>query len=191
MATVFQSLATQRGIRKHSSDLVIELARNYAPQPGEHDYLRRSDAPWVKRFAAAGGTVIISGDKKMRSNTAEREALVEAGMIVFFFDPAWNNMPFCDKCAMLLRWWPTLLQTAATAASPSFWRVPATWKSDVGIVQASHADFRLERIERQKAAAPAVRARRAARRKSDPAQGMLGLPDAAKNEETDDDKKPA
>lgn len=172
MATVFKTLAAHRGIRSLCPDLEIEAAKDYAPAPDDHDYIKRNDAPWVKRYAKAGGQVIISGDQKMRSKPGEREALVQAGMVVFFFDPAWNHMRFCDKCAMLLHWWEAILETAKGAPRPSFWRIPATWKSDAGIMVAPHHDLKLERIERQKAAQTAVAAERKARRSrpADPAQ---------------------
>jgi hypothetical protein len=170
MAMVFKGLASQRGIQRLSPGLVIEKAKDYAPEPTDQDFIRRNDAPWIKRFAAAGGEVIISGDKRMRSVPAEREALVQSKQIVFFFDPAWNNFDFCDKCAMLLHWWPALLVTASKAAKPSFWRIPAGWRSDAGIVEVAHTDLKLERIERQKAAGPKIRARRRAAAINDPAQ---------------------
>ncbi len=188
MATVFQSLASHRGIRKLSSGLVIENAKDYAPRPDDHDYIRRNDAPWIKRFASAGGEAIISGDQKMRSDPAEREALVQTGMVVFFFDPAWNNFKFCDKCAMLLHWWPQTLGIAETAPKPSFWRIPATWNADAGIAQVSHADLSLELVERQKAAAPKIRARRAPAQTIHPAQPELDLLET-KNDKTSDKQK--
>lgn len=177
MATVFQGLASSRGIRRLCPALEIVAAKDYAPDPSDHDYIKRTDTPWVKRFAADGGDVIITGDNKMQAKLAEREALVGADMVVFFFDPAWNNMQFCDKCAMLLRWWPGLLEAAANAPRPSFWRVPSTWKYDAGIVQVHHHDLKFEQIERQKAAKESVAAERHRRRSrdTDPAQIRLEL----------------
>lgn len=177
MASVFRGLANSRGIQRLCPDLAIVAAKDYAPAPEDVDYIKRNDAPWVRRFAADGGDVIVSGDNKMQTKLAERDALIGASMVVFFFAPAWNNMPFCDKCAMLLRWWPTLLETAARAPRPSFWRVPAVWKDDAGIVQVAHHDLRLEKIERQKAAKETVAAERRRRRTSeaDPSQIKLQL----------------
>lgn len=183
MARIFKDLANQRGIQKLSVGLIIEMAKDYAPAPTDHDFIRRNDAPWVKRFAAAGGEVIISGDKRMRSDPAERTALVQAKQVVFFFDPAWNNLEFCDKCAMLLHWWPTVLETAGAAPKPSFWRIPATWRSEAGIVQLPHSDLKLERIERQKADGAKIRERRKVRRHGDPTQPDLnGLENVADGE---------
>ncbi len=115
MVKVFQGLASQKAIQRLAPGLVIEQAKDYAPDTVDHDYIRRSDAPWIDRFSTAGGVGIISGDSKMRSTSLEREALVQAKLIVFFFEPAWNKLPFCAKCAVILHWWPKILEIAAIA----------------------------------------------------------------------------
>ena len=72
--------------------------------------------PWIEKFAAAGGKVIISGNTKMRQVPHERLALVEAGMIVVFFENRWNGWNFFRKCALLLHWWPVVAKDPDGAA---------------------------------------------------------------------------
>jgi len=174
MVRVFQSFSKEHQILKLIPGLIVEYAKDYAPLKTDGDYIRKSDVPWIKRFAKVGGKVIISGNTKMMTVHAERLALVEERMIVFFPDPSWNGLGFFDKCALLLRWWPDLARVAKSASAPSFWRIPATWKSDAGIVQVPHTDQSLARIEREKAQGPAKRAARKAKR-ADPKHPELRL----------------
>ena len=39
--------------------LVLEKASNYAPKLTDADYIRKSDVPWLDRFAKAGGHAVI------------------------------------------------------------------------------------------------------------------------------------
>lgn len=86
-----------------------------------------SDVPWLQRFAKAGGRVIVSGDFRMRSKLHEQRALCEAGFIVFFMARAWNQMRCHEKCAMLIRWWPHILDRIAAATPGQFFELPHQW----------------------------------------------------------------
>jgi hypothetical protein len=102
MARVFTNLATERQFRNLSAGLSLESAKDYAPQKGDSDYVRKNDVPWLKRFARAGGRVVISGNTRMRRNEHERRALVELGLVTIFFEPPWGNWTFYPKCSLLL-----------------------------------------------------------------------------------------
>ena len=92
------------------------------------DYARREDKGgdqhWVRRFSSDSGSLIISGDKKMRSRPHERRALIDEGMVVFFFSPAWSVKNGYVKSAMLLNWWPKILEVAESAPRGSLWPIP-------------------------------------------------------------------
>jgi hypothetical protein len=103
MVKVFQTFANERQLQKlFTRGLSIESAIDYTPKPGDSDYLPKNDVPWIKRFASAGGKVVISGNTAMRRVSPERLALVEEGMIVIFFEDSWNNKRFFTKCAFLM-----------------------------------------------------------------------------------------
>jgi hypothetical protein len=167
MVRVFQAFATDKQLLKLSADLVIEKAQTYYPAPHDPDYLRRSDAPWVRRFAKAGGSVVISGNTRMKLVPHERLAFVEEGVIVIFFESSWNNWGYFKKCSLLLHWWPMLVRQIKTAKPGSFWHIPAAWpKTDEAKLRpVPNHDLKLEKIERQKADRPKIRAERAAKRK--------------------------
>lgn len=117
---VFQVLAAERSILPVRE---VVSARDYAKRDDKGE-----DQHWVRRFSKDGGTLIISGDKRMRGRPHERRALVDENMIVFFFSPAWSQKNSFVKSAMLLNWWPKILETASSAANPSLWRVPFQWE---------------------------------------------------------------
>jgi hypothetical protein len=60
-----------------------------------------------------------------------------------------------------------------------------------GIVQLPHADLKLEKVERQRAAGPAIRAKRAAKRRIDPKQTVLDYADEREGDKDDSAKEPA
>lgn len=140
--------------------LSIESAIDYTPKPGDSDYLPKSDVPWIKRFASAGGKVVISGNTAMRKVSPERLALVEEGMIVIFFEDSWNNKLFFTKCALLMHWWPVI----ARAKPCSFYHVPSNWKENGKLRKVSNADQKKLKIIKQIKAGPAKRRERQAKR---------------------------
>ena len=120
LVKVFQVLAEEGSIPPIQK---VVSARDYAKPQDKGD-----DQHWVRRFSQDGGRVIVSGDKKMRARPHERRALVDEGMIVFFFSPVWSEKNMFVKGAMLLNWWPKILETASSAPTPSLWRVPFQWE---------------------------------------------------------------
>lgn len=102
--------------------LQVELvsARNYAVPKAS------SDVPWIEKFKADGGTVVVSGDAKMRGKLHEQKALSDAGFIVFFPARRWNQFNGLAKTAFLILWWQAILQTAETSKSGQFFEIPLT-----------------------------------------------------------------
>jgi hypothetical protein len=162
MARVFQILATEKQFQWLIAGLVIERAKDYTPKKGDPDYLKNDDVPWIKRFSAAGGKIIISGNTKMKTRPHERMALVQEGMVTIFFESQWSNWKFHRKCALLLHWWPHVVKTVKTAKPGTFWHVPCDWKEDGKLRAVSNEDGKLTKIQRQIAARDYVRKRRRA-----------------------------
>ena len=168
MVRVFEALASQNQIQALVRDLEVFSAKDFTPRPGDADYSPRNDAPWVRRFAASGGRVIISGNTRMQRVPHERLAMVHAGMVVLFFEAKWNNLRFFPKCAILLQWWPEVAKIVRDAEAPSFWRIPASLDPKHAVQRFSHDDQALLRIERQKAEQPKKAAERAAKGSKSP-----------------------
>lgn len=164
MARAFERFASEPQFKRLLSNISIEKAKDYAPAKGDADYKKGSDAPWIRRFAGAGGRFIISGDTDMMWEPHERLALVEEGMVVFFFSNQWSGWKFFRKCALLMVWWPTIIQKMKRGHKGKFWRIPSTWAEDGKLYAVSTQDRHLVRIERQKAAQKKVAKARKIRR---------------------------
>ena len=152
MVRVFQTFASERQLRKLSGSFEIKSAADYTPRPGDPDYVPRSDVPWLKRFAADGGKVIISGNTEMKYVPHERLALIESGFVVFFFENQWSRWKFFRKCALLLHWWPIIAAKIKRAKAGSFWHIPSSWPEKGKLRAISNEDPRQLRIERKHAA---------------------------------------
>lgn len=107
----------------------IVRAKYYVEAPS------KSDTPWVKKFAEEGGSIIITGDKKMRGRPHERKALLDLGMVVFFTPAFWNNLKFMDKASYLLRWWSPIIQCAKNSDPSQCWQLPSNWQPNVDKIQ--------------------------------------------------------
>jgi hypothetical protein len=130
ISKVFLALAKERAIRRTTKKLILEVAKDYAPKKTDDDYIKGSDAPWLTRFAKAGGYGVISGDTKMRRVPHERLALYRYNFIVIFFESQWSGWNFYHKSALLLHWWPVIAKKFETAPRGTFWVVPCNYSRD-------------------------------------------------------------
>ncbi len=110
-----------QALLENKSEIQVVRARDYAAPPAT------SDVPWLVKFAADGGRVVVTGDEAMRSRLDEQAAHRDLGLIVFFFPPEWNNLNMYSKCAFLLKWWPAILEKAAESKPGDFWEMKLSW----------------------------------------------------------------
>jgi hypothetical protein len=164
MVRVFQLFQKEKQLQVLSRGLEVVKAKDFTPSREDPDYIRKNDAPWIRRFGKAGGKIIVSGDTNMKNVPQERLALVEEKMIVFFFDSQWSKWPFSKKCSLLLRWWPDIVAKAKKARAPKFYHIPSTWSDDATLRSVSTKDQKLVKVERQKKAQTRVAAQRKAKK---------------------------
>jgi hypothetical protein len=151
MVRVFQAFANERQLQKIIGKFEIKSAVDYTPRPGDADYSPRNDVPWLKRFAADGAKVVITGNTAMKTVPHERLALVEHGFVVIFFEGQWSNWQFFRKCSLLLHWWPVIARTIKRAR-PGFWHIPCHWAENGKLRKVSSKDQKLLKVERKAAA---------------------------------------
>lgn len=149
MVKVFQTFANERQLKRKIGAFEITSATQYTPKPGEDDHLKKNDVPWIKRFAAAGGKVIISGDTEMRYVPHERLALIQAGMLVFFFDGKWSQWDFFRKCSLLIYHWPAIADRIKRGKAAAFWHVPLSWNEKAKLRKVSTDDPKKLKLERK------------------------------------------
>ncbi|MCK1362551.1 hypothetical protein [Bradyrhizobium sp. 199] len=149
MVKVFQTFANERQLKRRIGAFEITSATQYTPKPSDSDYLKKNDAPWIKRFAEAGGSVIISGDMEMRYVPHERLALVQAGMLVFFFDGKWSQWDFFRKCSLLIHHWPDIANRIKRGKAPAFWHIPLSWHDKAKLRKVSIDDPKTLKLERK------------------------------------------
>lgn len=82
-----------------------------------------TDVEWITELAGDGPWYIISIDRFKKHHDAEREALRRAGHTVFVLDAQWSRHTYWLQCERLVRWWPTLVQSATLMTGGAF-RVP-------------------------------------------------------------------
>jgi hypothetical protein len=117
LVQVFQELANKGLIP------AVELVSAGAYRPSSE----RGDEGWIPRFAADGGNIVISGDGRMRARRHEAIALSSAKLIVFFFEGSWGKKNIFVKTAMLLNWWPKIIETIGKSEPGQCWEIPFQW----------------------------------------------------------------
>lgn len=125
MVRVFKAL----GQEKRFKNLDFVAALDYTPKPTDSDYIRKSDVPWLIRFAKAGGRVVVSGNVNMLVEPHELEAL-RSHFTVIMFERKWNQWTFHQKTSLLLFHWPLVLAKLRTAKIGDVWCIPNHFKVD-------------------------------------------------------------
>ena len=80
----------------------------------DHQARSVDDVIWVKRFADAGGKVILSADAAMTTRPHEVIAINEAGLRLVLLDQKWVRSPKHIQIAHLFFWWPRIESTLLT-----------------------------------------------------------------------------
>lgn len=130
MIRVLTTLAKERQFQKLVGNVTLVSAKDYAPNPPDADYIKKSDVPWLDRFSADGGKAVISGDVDMRFDAHEQQALISHGFIVIFFERRWADWSFFRKSSLLLHYWPTVAKKLKRGKRGKFWVIPSHWRED-------------------------------------------------------------
>lgn len=85
---------------------------------------RTADETWVPRFAAEGGTAILSADRHMLARPHQQAAILASGLICILLPAKWSQSRRHEQAALLLWWWPRITATIARSERCQCWRVP-------------------------------------------------------------------
>lgn len=99
----------------------------------EVSYVRHGDGSidpdWIKKFAAEGGTAIVSGDDKILQHWPNLIAYTESGLISFFPPHEFKALKGFAKAAFYIRWWPAIIEKIKLSKPGDRWRLPMVWVS--------------------------------------------------------------
>lgn len=88
------------------------------------------DVEWISKLGESSADwIVITGDRRISKNLAERAAWSKAGLKGFVFAPAYQKTPV-NQCASILLWrWPEMATFIGSAAAGSMFELPITRKA--------------------------------------------------------------
>lgn len=107
-------------LSRHEGSEVTHLRREF---PGN-----TADIQWIEALGRDGGWVVVTGDRAIKKNPHERQALIDSGLTVLFLGKAWAHMTFWDKAQKLVRCWPAILSTTSSVVAGAAFEVKANGK---------------------------------------------------------------
>jgi hypothetical protein len=142
MVRVFTALGQEKRFRGFE----FVSARDYAPKYDDPDYIKKSDVPWLERFAQDGGKVVISGNTRMMEVPLEMQALRQLGFLVFFFENKWNGWDFYKKSALVLFYWNLIASKCKRGKRGKFWRIPNHFREDAELKDCSPGKKKIRKV---------------------------------------------
>lgn len=82
------------------------------------------DEIWADAFKLFGGSIVISGDKKIAQKPHQALAFMQNGFASFFMSRKWSSMRGHLKVAHLAFWWPAIEKKIREGAEGRCFRVP-------------------------------------------------------------------
>jgi hypothetical protein len=86
---------------------------------------------WIRKFANDNGDVIVSGDFQILQHWPDLIAYIESGLISFFPPSGFGRLKGYGQAALIMRWWPAIIEKAKVSQRGDCWRIPWTWTPDV------------------------------------------------------------
>jgi len=83
------------------------------------------DLDWIARLSEEGGWIIISGDRRITRNKAERNAFRNSRIIGFFLSSGLYKARVVKQLERILSLWDVIESTSATMAGGSIFELPA------------------------------------------------------------------
>jgi len=83
-----------------------------------------TDTEWMKALNKEGSWIIISGDRRIKKNKAERQVFQSSKLIGFFLASALQRSPITKQMERLMAVWSGIELQAASVAGGSMFVVP-------------------------------------------------------------------
>lgn len=98
---------------------------------GDDNPPKTSDPTWIKKYADEGGAAIICGDGNIRQNPVDLIAYVESGLIGFWVPPRYDDLKGYGQAALILRWFPVIVEKIKGCKRGECWQIPLQWTPDI------------------------------------------------------------
>jgi hypothetical protein len=83
-----------------------------------------TDIAWIMRLGEEGGWSIVSGDRAITRNRAERAAWLQTDLVGFFLEPALASLDPLAQSARLIMWLPVIERQIALISGPALFALP-------------------------------------------------------------------
>ncbi|WP_426024596.1 hypothetical protein [Brevundimonas sp. PWP3-1b1] len=113
-----------KGFMVSQDGFVVDHVRDHHP-PGT------SDPSWIRQFAAEGGHAIVSGDARILQHWPDLVAYMESGLVSFFPPAKFDDLKGPGQAALIMRWWPAIVERAKASSASQCWRLPLDWNPDL------------------------------------------------------------
>ena len=82
------------------------------------------DQNWLPKLPKNEQIALLTKDFHISRRPHERAAWREAGVITFFFGKGWFHITGAEQASLLIKWWPTIRDTAYQARLGAVYPVP-------------------------------------------------------------------
>ena len=93
------------------------------------------DVEWIETLSREGEWRFISEDRRIRQRPHELEALKNSSLIGFFLAKGWNQAGLWERAALLIGWWPRIVDAASIATPGQVFDIP--YRKPGGALKAS------------------------------------------------------
>lgn len=83
-----------------------------------------SDADWIRNLSNEGHWIVISGDRRITRNHAERHVIMNSELTGFFMAPSLNKAPVLKQLERLCALWDNILNLARSAQPGALYELP-------------------------------------------------------------------
>jgi hypothetical protein len=83
-----------------------------------------TDPTWIRALSKEGDWIIVSGDTRILKTPELKAEWLNSGLTAFFLASGWMNVKYWPQAAMLVRWWPSILEQARLVERGTGFEVP-------------------------------------------------------------------
>lgn len=83
-----------------------------------------ADQDWIDKLGREGGWAVVSGDRAITKNRAERTAWLQTDLVGFFLEPALARLDPLEQTARLILWLPAIEKQLSLISGPALFALP-------------------------------------------------------------------